>query len=77
MKVKFIREFEWRVHARRHIVFRAGAELQVTRACGAAAIKAGAAIKADTKANTSTKGQDDDESTDAAGPQPDPVSGGG
>lgn len=69
MRVRFVREFEWRPHPRRVTVFREGCEMQVTRACAAAAMKAGAAIK------LNKRGRKDDESTDAARPQPDPVSG--
>lgn len=47
MRVKFVRDFDWDVpgtNGRATIAYLGGHELSVTRACGAAAIAAGAAV---------------------------------
>ena len=43
MRVRFTRNYDWRVHPRQVVAFKAGWEGPVTRACGQAAIAAGAA----------------------------------
>ncbi len=59
MRVRFIAQFDWRMHARHVRVYPAGWSGRVTRACGAAAVAAGAAVNI-----TARKGTDDGEGTD-------------
>lgn len=43
MRVRFTRDYDWRVHPRQVVAFRKDWEGPVTRACAKAAIAAGAA----------------------------------
>lgn len=49
MRVRFVRDFDWRPRLGITIAYRAGMEMPVTRACARAACAAGAAVKPATK----------------------------
>ena len=64
MRVRFLTKFEWRVHPRQVKVFPAGWTGRVTRACGAAALEAGAAEDI----TSSKRKAENDTCTDQPGP---------